>query len=172
MVGNFTNLTIDGKQHLQSGAAMISKTKIYKRLLAIILLCVSLFSLFSCTEQKVEGTKPFSDLEAKYVSLVETRSVNERYLLTDDEIEELTAILHNIVIYEPYEPEEELLGYTHPMFTVIKKDGTAFWIGEYCDGVIDFNSTLYRAKQAPLDDLSAFYHKLIMQINVDKKQSN
>ena len=112
MAGNFTNLTIDGKQHLQCGAAMINKTKTYKKLLAIILLCVSLFSLFSCTEQKVEGTKPFPDLEAKYVSLVETRSVNERYLLTDDEIEELTAILRNIVIYEPYEPEEELLGYT------------------------------------------------------------
>ena len=131
MAGNFTNLTIDGKQHLQSGAARSSKTKIYKRLLAIILLCVSLFSLFSCTEQKAEGTKPFSDLEAKYVSLVETRSVNERYLLTDDEIEELTAILRDIVIYEPYEPEEELLGYTHPMFTVIAEESRTHKVLKY-----------------------------------------
>ena len=57
------------------------------------------------------------------------------------------------------------------MFTVIKKDGTAFWIGVYCDGVIEFNSTLYRAEQAPLDTLEAFYEELIMQINVDKNRA-
>ena len=146
----------------------------FKRFLSIILLCACLFSLFSCVESKTEGTKPFSHLNPKYVSLAETRSwdLSERHLLTDDEVAELVDILRDTVIYEPYKPEESLLGCPYPMFTVIKKDGTAFWIGVYCDGVIEFNSTLYRAEQAPLDTLEAFYEELIMQINVDKKQSN
>ena len=172
MAGNSVKPTADGRMRPQNEATMIHKIKIFKKLFAIALLCAFILSLSSCSEPNVEGMKPFSDLEAKYVSLVETRSMDERHLLTDDEIEGLVAILRDIVIYEPYEPEEDLLGYTYPMFTVIKKDGTAFWIGVYCDGVIDFNSALYRAKQAPLDNLSAFYHELIMQINVDKKQSN
>ena len=106
----------------QNSATMIHKIKIFKKLFAIALLCAFILSLSSCSEPNVEGMKPFSDLEAKYVSLVETRSMDERYLLTDDEIEELTAILRDIVIYEPYEPEEELIGYTHPMFTAIAEE--------------------------------------------------
>jgi len=128
----------------------------------IIVVSILIFGILSVILFSTFGRKPFAKLSATEIISAELFIIPPEKIidLTDEEdIEELTDILNEIVIYREDNSGREYVGQLVQV-TIILKNGETHAIGAY-NPFLFLNGKCYRTKYEPCEKLNAFGNRIL-----------
>lgn len=130
-----------------------------KTISILFLLMATVVIFCSCSAEDPSGNKPFAELQSSDIRSASVQLLPPNETVSIPEPEELTALLHDVVIFEEDDSYFEYYGQS-VIFTLEKTDGTTVEIMAY-DPFVVIDGIGYKCEYEPCEALNRYANDLL-----------